>query len=81
MTVLILDNEITGMTGGQESLALGRIEALCTGIGVDPLHIRVLTPLAKHHAENVKIVREELDWPGVSVLIARRACIQIKRKG
>ncbi len=81
MTVLILDNEITGMTGGQESLALGRIEALCTGIGVDPLHIRVLTPLAKHHAENVTVVREELDWPGVSVLIARRACIQIKRKG
>ena len=81
MTLLILDNEITGMTGGQESLALGRLEALCLGIGVDPTHLRVLLPLARHHAENVGIVREELEWPGVSVVIARRACIQIKKKG
>jgi indolepyruvate ferredoxin oxidoreductase alpha subunit len=81
ITVLILDNEITGMTGGQESLAFGRIEALCAGIGVEKEHIRVLSPLARNHAENVRIAREEIDWPGVSVLIARRACIQIKRKG
>jgi indolepyruvate ferredoxin oxidoreductase alpha subunit len=81
ITLLILDNEITGMTGGQDSLACGRLEGLCAGIGVDPAHLRVLTPLAKHHAENVRIVREELEWPGVSVLIARRACIQIKKKG
>jgi indolepyruvate ferredoxin oxidoreductase alpha subunit len=69
------------MTGGQESLAFGRIEALCAGIGVEKEHIRVLSPLARNHAENVRIAREEIDWPGVSVLIARRACIQIKRKG
>ncbi|MFO7535767.1 MAG: indolepyruvate ferredoxin oxidoreductase subunit alpha [Kiritimatiellia bacterium] len=79
--LLILDNEITGMTGGQESLALNRLEGICAGIGVDPAHIRVLLPLAKHHAENAQILREEIAWPGVSVLIARRACIQIKRKG
>jgi indolepyruvate ferredoxin oxidoreductase alpha subunit len=79
--LLILDNEITGMTGGQESLAFGRLEAICSGIGVEPAHIRVLTPLAKHHAENVRIVREEMEWSGVSVLIARRGCIQIRKKG
>ncbi len=79
--LLILDNEITGMTGGQESLAFGRLESIAAGIGVDPAHIRVVTPLAKHHAENVRILREEIAWPGVSVIIARRACIQMRRKG
>jgi indolepyruvate ferredoxin oxidoreductase alpha subunit len=79
--ILILDNEITGMTGGQDSLALGRIESIAAGIGVDPAHIRILTPLAKQHAENARILREEIAWPGVSVLIARRACIQIRKKG
>ena len=79
--ILILDNETTGMTGGQESLAFGRLESICAGIGVEPGHIRVLNPLAKHHAENATILREEIAWSGVSVLIARRACIQIRRKG
>jgi indolepyruvate ferredoxin oxidoreductase alpha subunit len=79
--ILILDNEITGMTGGQDSLALGRLESIVAGIGVDPAHIRILTPLAKQHVENARILREEIAWPGVSVLIARRACIQIRKKG
>ncbi len=79
--ILILDNETTGMTGGQDSLAMGRLESICAGIGVEPAHIRVLNPLAKHHDENARILREEIAWSGVSVLIARRACIQIRRKG
>lgn len=81
ITVLILDNETTGMTGGQDSLANGRLEALCAGIGVAPDQIRVLTPLPNRHEENVRTLREAIAWPGVSVLIARRACVQIRRKG
>ena len=45
---LILDNEITGMTGSQKSSATGRLESICTGIGVDPKHIRVINPLKKY---------------------------------
>lgn len=75
VTVVILDNEITGMTGSQKSSATGRIESICTGIGVDPKHIRVITPLKKHFEENVAIFKEEIGYKGVSVIIPRRECI------
>lgn len=73
--VFILDNFTTGMTGGQPSAALGKIEAICAGVGVDPAHIRVIKPLAKNHEENMKIIREELAYDGPSVIIPRRECI------
>ncbi len=75
VTVFILDNSTTAMTGGQDSAASGRIEEICKGVGVEPEHIKTLRPLKKHHEENVAIVREELAYPGVSVIIPRRECI------
>jgi indolepyruvate ferredoxin oxidoreductase alpha subunit len=75
ITVFILDNETTGMTGGQESSAKGRIEAICQGIGVEPEHIHILKPMKKYHEENVKIINKELEYNGVSVIIPRRECI------
>jgi indolepyruvate ferredoxin oxidoreductase, alpha subunit len=76
ITVMILDNFTTGMTGGQPSPALGRIESICAGVGVEPEHIRILKPLKKYHEENVRIIKEELEYNGVSVIIPRRECIQ-----
>lgn len=76
ITVIISDNESISMTGGQESSALGRIESICKGIGVEPEHIRVLLPVPKNHEELCKIIREELEYKGVSVIIPRRVCIQ-----
>ncbi|MDX9882169.1 MAG: thiamine pyrophosphate-dependent enzyme [Prolixibacteraceae bacterium] len=76
ITVVISDNESVSMTGGQDSSAFGKIEGICEGIGVDPAHIRVIVPLKKNHAEMVQIFREELAYPGVSVIIPRRECIQ-----
>ena len=75
VTVIILDNGITGMTGSQKSSATGRIESICTGLGVDPAHIRVINPLKKHFEENVAIMKEEIAYNGVSVIIPRRECI------
>jgi indolepyruvate ferredoxin oxidoreductase, alpha subunit len=75
ITVLILDNGTTGMTGGQDSSATGRIEAICKGLGVEESHIHVIRPLKKFHEENVKIFQEELAYPGVSVIIPRRECV------
>jgi indolepyruvate ferredoxin oxidoreductase alpha subunit len=75
ITVMILDNGTTAMTGGQDSAAFGRIEAICKGIGVDEEHIRILKPLRKNHDENTKIILEELAYQGVSVIIPRRECI------
>ncbi|MDZ7742015.1 MAG: thiamine pyrophosphate-dependent enzyme [Bacteroidota bacterium] len=76
LTVLILDNSTVGMTGGQKSSALGKIEQICQGLGVEEGHIKVLKPLRKHHDENVRAIREELEYKGVSVIIPRRECIQ-----
>jgi indolepyruvate ferredoxin oxidoreductase alpha subunit len=81
VVIIISDNETTAMTGGQDSSALNRIEAICSGVGVDPKHIRVCVPLKKNHDELVKIMQEEIDYNGVSVIIPRRECIQtLKRK-
>ncbi|MDR0794721.1 MAG: indolepyruvate ferredoxin oxidoreductase [Tannerella sp.] len=80
LTIIILDNETTGMTGGQNSSCTGRIESICAGIGVAKEHIRVIIPLKKNHDEMVKTICEEIEYHGVSVIIARRECIQtIKR--
>jgi len=76
VTVIISDNSTTAMTGGQASHATGRLEEICIGLGVKPEHVRVLTPLPKYHDEMVKILREELTFEGVSVVIPRRECIQ-----
>jgi indolepyruvate ferredoxin oxidoreductase alpha subunit len=76
VTIIISDNSTTGMTGGQESKATGRIEQICAGIGVEPGHIRTIVPLRKHHDDNVLVMSEELRYKGVSVIIAARECIQ-----
>jgi len=75
ITVVILDNATTGMTGGQDSSALGKIEFICKGLGVEEEHIRILKPLRNKHEENLKIFQEELAYNGVSVIIPRRECI------
>jgi len=76
VTIMILDNETTAMTGGQDSAAFGRIEDICLGVGVDKDHIFVLNPSPKHHEENLAIMKQELEYKGVSVIIPRRECIQ-----
>ena len=81
VTIIIADNETTAMTGGQDSAGTGRLESICAGIGVASEHIRVMTPLKKNFEEMKRILKEEIDYQGVSVVIPRRACIQtITRK-
>jgi indolepyruvate ferredoxin oxidoreductase alpha subunit len=76
VTIIISDNSTTGMTGGQKSHATDRLESICQGLGVEKNHIRVIVPLKKNHEENTAVIREELEYKGVSVIIARRECIQ-----
>lgn len=81
VVIIISDNSTTAMTGGQNSSATGRLDKICEGVGVPPEHIRVFIPLPKNHAENVQIIKEELEHNGVSVIIPQRECIQTyKRK-
>jgi len=76
ITVIISDNLTTGMTGGQDSAGTSKYEAICVGLGVDPAHVRVVVPLAKNMPEITAIMREEIAYNGVSVIIPRRECIQ-----
>jgi indolepyruvate ferredoxin oxidoreductase alpha subunit len=81
VTVIIADNSTTAMTGGQTSSASGsKLERICRGLGVDEAHIRVIVPLKQHLQENVAVLREELAYDGVSVVIARRECIETAAK-
>lgn len=76
ITVIISDNLTTGMTGGQDSAGTNKFEAICLGLGVEPEHVRVVVPLPKNMPEIVQIMREEIAYNGVSVIIPRRECIQ-----
>jgi indolepyruvate ferredoxin oxidoreductase alpha subunit len=76
VTIIISDNFTTAMTGGQDSKALGALEEIVKGIGVDPEHIRVFRPTKKNLDEMVDIMKEELAYDGVSVIIPRRQCVQ-----
>ena len=76
ITVVISDNLTTGMTGGQDSAGTNKFEAICLGLGVEPEHVRVVVPLPKNMPEITRVIREEIEYKGVSVIIPRRECIQ-----
>ncbi len=86
ITVVILDNSIVAMTGGQDTM-IGSDDfvRLLEGIGVERGHIRILKPLKKHTEENAAIIREEIEYPGVSVILSQRECIahavKMKKQG
>ena len=80
VVLCISDNLTTAMTGGQDSAGTGRIEAICAGIGVDPAHIRTIVPLPKNYPEMEAVIREEIEYHGVSVIVCRRECIQTARR-
>ncbi len=81
MTVFILDNATVAMTGAQSSLASGeRLVEILRGLGVDPEHIHTVEPVPRKHAENVDLIKREIEYPGLSVIIPARPCIHLKRK-
>jgi len=81
VNIIIVDNETVAMTGTQPSAAtMETLDRIVQGLGIDPDHFRIITPVPKNHADNVKVFRQELEHEGPSVIIARRACIEkIKR--
>jgi Indolepyruvate ferredoxin oxidoreductase, alpha and beta subunits len=76
MLLIISDNETTGMTGGQDSAGTGKIHDICKGLGVDPAHLRSFVPLKKNFEEMKQIIREEIEYKGLSVIVPCRECIQ-----
>ncbi|MEI8187078.1 MAG: thiamine pyrophosphate-dependent enzyme [Chlorobiaceae bacterium] len=77
ITVIIADNDTTAMTGGQQSSATGsKLLDICRGLGVEEQHIRTIIPLKSNLEINMTILREEISYEGVSVVIAQRECIE-----
>jgi len=87
ITVLIMDNSTTAMTGMQGHPGNGRtaqgaagpgvnLEKLCEAIGVE--WIRVANPYNLEETES--ILREALEFPGPSVVISRAPCLFLKKK-
>ncbi len=80
MTVIISDNLTTAMTGGQDSAGTYRIEQICLGLGVEPEHLHVVVPLPKNMEEIERVMRSEVEYKGLSVIIPRRECIQTAKR-
>jgi indolepyruvate ferredoxin oxidoreductase alpha subunit len=80
MTVIILDNRATAMTGGQATASSGRYEA---GFGMDIDFISILKSMGIERVKSLdqfkvkeasRIINEELKHEGLSVIIATRPC-------
>lgn len=76
ITVIISDNLTTAMTGGQDSAGTNKFEAICRALGVEEEHLKVVVPLPKNMEEITRIIDEEINYHGVSVIIPRRECMQ-----
>ncbi len=86
ITLIILDNSTTGMTGHQQHPATGLtlkqepakildIVALCKTVGCDSVRVTDSYDLA----DLEKIIREETARDGVSVIVAKRPCALLDR--
>ncbi len=84
-TVIILDNSITGMTGHQQNPTTGYnikgdpaakvdLETLCRAVGIE--RVRVVDPYDLEACD--RVLKEELAYPGPSVIISRRPCVLLK---
>jgi indolepyruvate ferredoxin oxidoreductase alpha subunit len=87
MTVLVLDNGTTAMTGGQAHPAAGTtirgdaapsldIPALCRALGVP--WVRVVDPYDL--AQTRLVLAEAIAQPGVSVVVTNRPCVEMPLK-
>jgi indolepyruvate ferredoxin oxidoreductase alpha subunit len=81
MTVVILDNALVAMTGGQEVLVTGEdLIRVIRGLGVRDEHLIRLRPQPGAHERNVALIEKEIQHPGLSVIVACRPCIHAKRR-
>jgi len=80
MTLLILDNEVVAMTGGQPSaIPSSRIEPLLQGLGVPRDHLHVVNAHPRNTEENAALLHRELEHRGLSVVVGVRECLETIR--
>jgi indolepyruvate ferredoxin oxidoreductase alpha subunit len=80
MTLIIMDNEVVGMTGAQPTLLpSSRLVPLVLGLGVDPEHCHVIDAHPRRNAANAAVIRREIEHHGLSVIVAVRECVEAAR--
>jgi indolepyruvate ferredoxin oxidoreductase, alpha subunit len=81
MTLLILDNQATAMTGGQAPrMPSSRLHDVVLGIGVDPKHCHVVEAMPRQVDATAELLRREIEYRGLSVVIAVRECLETARR-
>lgn len=81
MTLIVLDNETVGMTGGQPTmLPVSRLTGVIQGLGVAPDHLHVVSASRRDTEKNVEIIRREIAHCGLSVIIAVRECVETAKR-
>ena len=81
MTVIILDNSIVAMTGCQQTIIPSEnLPKLILGLGVKAEHLLLLEAIPKLIDENVSRLKKEMEYPGLSVVIFQRECLEAFRK-
>jgi indolepyruvate ferredoxin oxidoreductase alpha subunit len=81
MTLVILDNSIVAMTGCQETiLPSSQLRPLILGLGLKPEHLVELEAKKTLLDENAARLKAEMEYPGLSVVIFRRECLEAFRK-
>lgn len=87
VTVIILDNRTTGMTGHQNHPATGKtirneptyeldIGEVCRAVGVKSIHTVDPNDIANFE----RVLKEELEKEEVSVIIAKRPCVLLTKR-
>lgn len=85
--IIIADNRVTAMTGGQEHPATGRtlmgeptkevdFVKLCEALGVES--VRTINPL--EYEESMAVIKEEVAKPGPSVVITDQPCVLMPKR-
>lgn len=88
VTVLLLDNSTTGMTGGQDHAGTGQdihgqaapkvdFQKLCEALGVNPERIHTVDPYQMPSL--YKLIKQEIAKPETSVIITNQPCVLIDR--
>ena len=68
--------ELRVWPGGQPTQATDeQVVELVAGLGVPREHIRLVEPTRRRKEHTVAVIRHELAYEGLSVIVARRACV------
>jgi len=81
MTLIILDNSTVAMTGAQPTiLPSEKLTSFLVGLGVAPAHLKIVELHPKKVRELTEVIKREIDYHGLSVIVARRECLETIKK-